>query len=65
MTSGRPTWTTDFQYVGNDGVTNVYIKKAYVQAKLSDALVFRAGSADLPWVPFVEGSTAIASSRTR
>ncbi len=47
--------TTDFQYVGNDGVTNVYIKKAYVQAKLSDALVFRAGSADLPWVPFVEG----------
>jgi hypothetical protein len=47
--------TTDFQYVSNDSVTNVYIKKAYVQAKISDAFVIRAGSADTPWVPFVEG----------
>jgi hypothetical protein len=46
--------TTDFNYVSNDGQTNIYVKKAYLQGKFSDALVFRAGSADLPWVPFVE-----------
>jgi hypothetical protein len=46
--------TTDFNYVSNDGETNVYIKKAYLQGKFSDAFIFRAGSADLPWVPFVE-----------
>ncbi len=46
--------TTDFNYVGNDGETQVYIKKAFLQAKVNDALVVRAGSADLPWVPFVE-----------
>lgn len=32
----------------------LYIKKAYLQATLSKAVNFRAGSADLPWVPFVE-----------
>jgi hypothetical protein len=46
--------TSDFNYVSNDSETQVYIKKAYLQAKLSDALVGRLGSADLPWVPFVE-----------
>lgn len=39
----------------NLGGTNVYIKKAYLQAKLNDALTVRLGAADLPWVPFVEG----------
>lgn len=48
-------FTTDFTYdSGPAGATQLYIKKAYIQAKLSDALIFRAGSADLPWVPFVE-----------
>src|SRR5262249_49736544 len=47
-------FTSDFNYVGNDGETNLYVKKAYVQGKYSDALVGRLGSADLPWVPFVE-----------
>ena len=46
--------TTDFNYVAADGQTQVYIKKAYLQAKISDALVIRAGAADMPWVPFVE-----------
>ncbi|MFT3756058.1 MAG: carbohydrate porin [Pseudoxanthomonas sp.] len=32
----------------------VFIKKAYVQAKYSDALFLRAGAADTPWIPFVE-----------
>ena len=46
--------TTDFNYVANDSQTQVYVKKAYLQAKLNDALVIRIGSTDLPWVPFVE-----------
>src|SRR5262249_1076462 len=46
--------TTDFSYVGADSLTQVYLKKAYLQAKLDDAFVFRLGSTDLPWVPFVE-----------
>lgn len=46
--------TSDFNYVGNDGQTQLYIKKAFLQAKLSDAFIARLGSADLPWVPFVE-----------
>lgn len=46
--------TSDFNYVSNDAETQVYIKKAYLQAKLSDALIGRLGSADLPWVPMVE-----------
>jgi hypothetical protein len=46
--------TTDFNYVSNDSETQVFVKKAYLQAKLADAAVGRAGSADMPWVPFVE-----------
>jgi hypothetical protein len=46
--------TTDFNYVSNDSETQLYVKKAYLQAKLSDAFIGRLGSADLPWVPFVE-----------
>ncbi|HWE44550.1 MAG TPA: porin [Caulobacteraceae bacterium] len=46
--------TTDFQYSSGVSATELYVKKAYLQAKLSDALVIRAGSADLPWIPFVE-----------
>lgn len=46
--------TTDFQYSSAIGATELYIKKAYLQAKVSDALVIRAGSTDLPWVPFAE-----------
>ncbi len=52
------TWSmqavTDFNYLSAIGQTDVYIKKLFVQAKLSDAAVLRAGSADLPWVPFAE-----------
>lgn len=46
--------TTDFQYSSAIGATEIYLKKAYVQYKLSDAFVLRAGSTDLPWVPFAE-----------
>jgi hypothetical protein len=47
--------TTDFNYSSNDGETQVFIKKAYVQAKLADEAVFRLGSADMPWNPYAEG----------
>ena len=49
--------TTDIRYNANGTSKDVlvYVKKAYLQAKLSPALTLRAGSADLPWVPFVEG----------
>jgi hypothetical protein len=33
----------------------VFVKKAYLQAKLNPAFTVRVGEADLPWVPFVEG----------
>ena len=46
--------TTDFNYISNDSETQVYIKKAYLQAKLSDALTGRLGAADMPWIPSVE-----------
>jgi len=46
--------TTDFNYVGNDGETNLFVKKAYVQGTFDKAAVLRIGSADMPWIPFVE-----------
>lgn len=46
--------TTDFNYVSNDSQTQLFVKKAYLQGRFSDALQLRAGSADLPWVPYVE-----------
>lgn len=45
--------TTDVSIISGVGET-AYIKKAYLQAKYSDALTVRLGSADLPWIPFVE-----------
>lgn len=49
--------TTDFRYNSN-GVTkdtSVFVKNAYLQAKLSPALYVRVGEAPLAWAPFVEG----------
>jgi hypothetical protein len=46
--------TTDFSYIAADSETNLFVKKAYVQAKFDQAAVFRIGSADMPWIPFVE-----------
>ncbi|HET9146189.1 MAG TPA: porin, partial [Sphingomicrobium sp.] len=49
--------TTDFRYNANGTSKDVlvYVKKAYVQAKLNKAFAVRVGAADLPWVPFAEG----------
>lgn len=47
--------TTDFQYNSTlDSAADIYVKKAYLQGKFSDAFVVRAGSADMPWVPYAE-----------
>jgi hypothetical protein len=46
--------TTDFNYVSNDSETQVFVKKAYVQAKLDDYFIARGGSYDMPWIPYVE-----------
>jgi hypothetical protein len=48
--------TTDFRYNANGTSKDVlvYVKKAFVQAKLNPAFTVRIGAADLPWVPFVE-----------
>jgi hypothetical protein len=46
--------TTDFNYVSNDGETNLFVKKAYVQGAFSKLATLRSGSAGTPWIPFVE-----------
>ena len=51
--------TTDVNYAAQCTTcsptdVNLYVKKAYLQAKFSDAAVLRAGSADMPWIPYVE-----------
>jgi hypothetical protein len=46
--------TTDFNYTSATNYAQIFIKKAYIQAKVSDAFIARLGSADLPWVPYVE-----------
>jgi len=41
---------------GNSNVNDVqvYLKKAYLQAKYDDRLTVRIGAADMPWIPYVE-----------
>jgi gas vesicle protein len=46
--------TTDFLYDYASSATQLYIKKAYLQAKVSPEFVVQVGAADMPWVPFVE-----------
>ena len=46
--------TTDFNYVGNDGETQLFVKKAYLQGAFSPLATLRVGSANMAWIPFVE-----------
>lgn len=48
--------TTDFNYASAIGQTSLFVKKAYVQGKFDQAAVLRLGSADMPWIPFVENA---------
>ena len=55
-TVSTPTGTTTALTNQNTsgGVTEVFIKKLYLEAKLSNAFVVHAGSYTSPWAPFVE-----------
>ncbi|MGN6090888.1 MAG: porin [Luteibacter jiangsuensis] len=46
--------TTDFNYQSTLSQTSLFVKKAYVQAKLDPLFTLRLGAADMPWIPFVE-----------
>jgi hypothetical protein len=46
--------TTDMGYSSGTSNVEVFVKKAYLQGTFSPALVVRVGSADMPWIPYVE-----------
>ena len=46
--------TTDVTYDSTTKASQLYVKKAWLQAKLSDAFAVRLGASDMPWVPFME-----------
>ncbi|MBX3690080.1 carbohydrate porin [Dokdonella sp.] len=46
--------TTDFTWSSSDGETQLFVKKAYLEGKFSKAAVLRVGSADMPWISFVD-----------
>jgi hypothetical protein len=51
-------WSAQFQSdIGDQGARryDVFVKKAFVEAKLNPMATFRLGSADTPWIPYVEG----------
>lgn len=50
------TWSAEFiSDIGDqNGRYDVFVKKAYVEAKLAKALFVRAGAANMAWIPFVE-----------
>jgi len=47
--------TTDVTYDGTTGASQLFIKKAFVQAAFDPAFTVRVGATDLPWIPFAEG----------
>ena len=47
--------TTDFTYDSSVGTTQIYIKKAFLDAHIDDAFDVKVGSTDMPWIPFAEG----------
>lgn len=46
--------TTDFNYSSATKATEVFVRRLYLQAALSDAFKAKLGSATLPWVPYAE-----------
>jgi len=46
--------TTDVTYDSTTKASQLYVKKAWLQAKVSDELAIRLGASDLPWIPYVE-----------
>ncbi|HEX7965482.1 MAG TPA: carbohydrate porin [Gammaproteobacteria bacterium] len=52
--SGKDSTGATVSSTGTASETQVFIKKAYLQGHFSDAATLRVGSADMPWIPFVE-----------
>jgi len=53
-----PVWSAVFQSdIGDQGARryDVFVKKAYVEAKVSPLAAFRLGATDTAWIPYVEG----------
>ncbi|HEY3571085.1 MAG TPA: carbohydrate porin [Thermoanaerobaculia bacterium] len=51
-------WSANFTSdIGDQGAKryDVFVKKAYIEAKANPMATFRLGSADTPWIPYVEG----------
>ena len=46
--------TADFNFISADAETQLFVKKAFVQAKFSPLFAVRLGAADMPWIPFSE-----------
>lgn len=53
--SGKDSSGNTVSSTGTASETQLFVKKAYLQAHLSDAAVLRAGASDMPWIPYVEG----------
>lgn len=51
--------TTDFNYVSADSETQLFVKKAWLQAKWSNEFAVRVGSDDNPWIGFVDGLSGL------
>ena len=45
---------TDSGYSSGTGAVSTFIKTAYIQAKLDPMAIVQIGSANMPWIPFVE-----------
>ena len=52
--SGKDSSGATVNSTGTSAETQVFIKKAYLQAHFDDKLTLRAGAAEMPWIPFVE-----------
>lgn len=46
--------TTDLNYTNATGETQLFVKNAYVQARLDQSATFRLGAAAMPWISFDE-----------
>lgn len=53
--NGVTTITSTTNTSNSGSVSELFIKKLYLQAKISDAFIVRAGAYTSPWAPFVEG----------
>jgi hypothetical protein len=48
-------FTSDFNFSSTTGETQLFVKKAYIQGRFDPLATLRLGSADTPWIPYVEG----------